>query len=209
MHRQHAARSRKHATQLDTIIILNLPEPGKGRAIIAGFKNALTRKNDLIGFVDADMATAPEHFFDLVKNINGHQGCIASRYMHGAVLDQPRPWYKRLGSKFIYEPFVWLLFGLTYKDIQCGAKLFTRHAIATIINDCIVERWALDMELLYLCKKNKFTIKEVPTTWNDQTGSTLSVFHAGVDILSSLVKLRIHHSLFKKTKNSILSLFFK
>lgn len=184
----------------ETIIILNLPYSGKGRAIIAGFKNALSRENDLIGFVDADMATNPEYFFELIKNIQDYQGCIASRYMQGAVLAEPRPLYKRLGSKFIYEPFVWLLFGLTYKDIQCGAKIFTRHTIATTINSCISEQWALDMELLYLCKKNKFTVKELPTTWTDQTGSTLSIFQAGIDILSSLVKLRIHYSFFKKNK---------
>jgi len=46
------------------IIIINLLQAGKGLAIRAGFADALKRENDLIGFVDADMATLPEHFFD-------------------------------------------------------------------------------------------------------------------------------------------------
>ena len=49
---------------------LNFKEGGKGFAIIQGIKNALNRKNDLIGFVDADNSTSPEAFYDLVKNID-------------------------------------------------------------------------------------------------------------------------------------------
>src|SRR5262245_18912199 len=39
------------------IRIIDLHQAGKGLALTAGFKDALTRNNDLIGFVDADMAT--------------------------------------------------------------------------------------------------------------------------------------------------------
>src|SRR5438477_4193786 len=51
------------------IVIIDLPQAGKGLAIKAGFADALTRDNDLIGFVDADMATLPAAFYDLVTNI--------------------------------------------------------------------------------------------------------------------------------------------
>ena len=39
-----------------------LAQGGKGFAIAQGFKDALTRPNDLIGFVDADMATSPQEY---------------------------------------------------------------------------------------------------------------------------------------------------
>ena len=38
---------------------------GKGLAIKQGFINALKRKNTIIGFVDADMATQPQYFYEL------------------------------------------------------------------------------------------------------------------------------------------------
>src|SRR5690349_5588539 len=53
------------------IIYLDLPKGGKGYAVTEGFKDALKRKNDLIGYVDADLATRPEDFYDLIKNIKG------------------------------------------------------------------------------------------------------------------------------------------
>ena len=46
--------------------ILNFKQGGKGFAIIEGFKKALKKKSNLIGFVDADMATPPVAFYDLI-----------------------------------------------------------------------------------------------------------------------------------------------
>src|SRR5438093_534822 len=51
------------------IAIISIPTAGKGLAIKQGFIEALKSNNQLIGFVDADMATDPEAYFDLIKNI--------------------------------------------------------------------------------------------------------------------------------------------
>jgi glycosyltransferase involved in cell wall biosynthesis len=64
--------------------IIDVKKKGKGLAVKEGFKDALERDNDLIGFVDADMATFPEDFFDLFKHIGSADGMIANRY-------DPRP----------------------------------------------------------------------------------------------------------------------
>ncbi len=176
------------------IIIINLLEAGKGLAIKTGFADALTRENDLIGFVDADMATAPEAFYDLIMNINNTDGVIASRYMPDAKITPERPAYKRRGSRLIYEPYVWLLFGLSYYDYQCGAKLFKRAVIECITPQLTVTQWAFDVELLYLCKKNGFTIKEVPTVWHDQANSKLTL-RGGLRMFGALYKVWKQHTI--------------
>jgi glycosyltransferase involved in cell wall biosynthesis len=174
------------------VIVINLTQAGKGLAIKAGFADALTRENDLIGFVDADMATAPEAFYDLVLKIGGVDGVIASRYMPGAKITPERPAYKRWGSRIIYEPYVWLLFGLSYYDYQCGAKLFKRAVIEKITPQLTVAQWAFDVELLYLCKKNRFIIKEIPTVWHDQADSKLTL-RGGLRMFSALFKVWKQH----------------
>ncbi len=182
-------RDELHAQQ---IVIINLTQAGKGLAIKTGFADALTRQNDLIGFVDADMATAPQAFYDLILNIADVDGVIASRYMPGAKISPQRPWYKRWGSRIFYEPYVWLLFGLSNYDYQCGAKLFKRMVIETITPQLTVTQWAIDVELLYLCKKEGFKIKEVPTVWQDQADSKLT-FRGGARMLSTLFKIWKQH----------------
>lgn len=177
----------------DNIIIIDLPQAGKGIAIKAGFLNALERPNDLIGFVDADMATRPEYFYDLVNQLGSADGIIASRYMPGAHIEPQRPWIKRWGSKLVYEPMVWMFLGIKYYDFQCGAKLFRRSVIEKVAPRLTVQQWAFDIELLYLCNKFGFTIKEIPTTWFDQAGSKLKIFGPGMKMLSAIVQIRKVH----------------
>lgn len=176
------------------VIIVDLKErAGKGLAIQEGFKNALTRDNDLIGFVDADMATKPEYFYDLVKNIGQDDAIIASRYMPGSDISPPRPWIKKWGRRIIYDSLLRLLLGLKFYDTQCGAKLFKRQVIEKIVDKLTVKQWAFDVELLYLCKINHFTVKELPTTWEDQDESKLDIMAGGMPMLSALFAIRREH----------------
>lgn len=191
----------------NTIVIIDMQEAGKGLAIKQGFANALTRNNDLIGFVDADMATAPEAFYELAQVLLTQNpgapkeakidGVIASRYMPGAQITPARPAYKRYGSRIIYEPFVWLFFGLSYYDLQCGAKLFKRSVLEKITPQLTVTQWAFDVELLYLCKKAGYTIKEIPTIWHDQADSKLTL-RGGLRMFSALFKVWWQHHFSKK-----------
>src|SRR3989338_5854214 len=66
---------------------LNLKRGAKGYAVIEGFKEALKGKSNLIGFKDADMATSPESFYELIKKINNYDGIIASRYIKGSIIN--------------------------------------------------------------------------------------------------------------------------
>ena len=175
------------------IVMIEILQGGKGLAIAAGFKNALERHNDLIGFVDADMATSPHDFLDLIKNINGYDAIIASRYMPGAQVTPPRPLIKRWGSKIFFETLTRLFFGLNYYDTQCGAKLFKRLVIEKITSHLSVRQWAFDIEILYLCKRFGFSVKEWPTVWHDQAGSKLRMMRAGSRMLGTLFKLRWHY----------------
>src|SRR3989344_986048 len=86
---------KKLAERNKRVLYLNLKPGGKGFAVIEGFKDALKRENDLIGFVDADMATSPEEYWKLIKNIGNYDGIIASRYVKGAIID-PKPSKQRL-----------------------------------------------------------------------------------------------------------------
>lgn len=184
--------------EYDTIELIDLENTtGKGIAIIKGFEDALIKKSDMIGFVDADMATSPAAYFELIQNIGGYDGIIASRYMPASIVLPARPKWKRWGSRFVYEPIIKILFGLSYYDFQCGAKLFKRHVIQKIITDLLVRNWAIDLELLYLCKKNYFSIKELPTTWHDQKESKMSIW-GGLGMMKSLFLLRLRHSFLRK-----------
>lgn len=175
------------------VCFIDMSAAGKGLAVITGFKDALTRPNTHIGFVDADCATKPDAFHDLISQIEPDHGIIASRYLPGAVVQPREKMSKVLGSRF-FNLIIRFLFWMPYKDTQCGAKLFCAPALAIVIPHMTSTQWAFDVDLLYGFKKNGFKVKEVPTVWADQKFSKLNVFGAGMGMLGNVIKLRLRHS---------------
>jgi len=163
---------------------------GKGGAIIEGFKIA---EGDFIGFVDADKSTAPEDYYDLLANIGNKDGIIASRWLPNSDIKIKQTLIRRIASR-AFNLLINTLFQLNIKDTQCGAKIFRKKTIKSIIPDIITKQWAFDTDLLYNMKRKGFKIIEIPTKWDDAEGSQLNVKKASQQVLKSIIKLRLHHS---------------
>ncbi|MFA6023178.1 MAG: glycosyltransferase [Candidatus Pacearchaeota archaeon] len=175
---------------------LDFKQGGKGFAVIEGFKQALKNESDTLGFVDADMATSPEAFYDLIKNINSYDGIIASRYIKGSKV-KPKPSFARIFVSRIFNALIRILFFMPYRDTQCGAKVFKKNAIKQTINKLSMSQWAFDVELLYCLRKQGFKIKEIPTTWSDKKYSKINFMKAGPKMALSVIRLRLVNSPFK------------
>ncbi|MEM3112796.1 MAG: glycosyltransferase [Candidatus Pacearchaeota archaeon] len=175
---------------------INLVKGGKGYAILEGIKYSLKKyKLKFIGFVDADLSTRPEDFFylynELIKNYNT-SGVIASRWLKNSKTE------RSLGKLIRSKGFNFLvrsLFLFNYRDTQCGAKLFKREVFEKIIGEVKSMEWAFDVDILYLCKKHGFRIKELPTNWVDKEGSKIS-FKVPVQMAAGVIRLRFIHSPF-------------
>ncbi len=187
----------KQRERLGDMRILDLQQAGKGLAIKKGFETSLLTGAEYIGFVDADMATRPEYFYELIDQIDDFDGIIASRYMKESQVSPARPAIKEWGRRLVYQPLVWLLFGLRFKDYQCGAKLFKRNVSEKVTSYLTVTQWAFDAELMYLCKKFHFSIREWPTVWHDQADSKLTM-RSGFRMLGSIFSVRWRHSFIGK-----------
>ncbi len=177
---------------------LNFKQGGKGFAIIAGFKDALKdKKNNLIGFVDADMATSPQAFYDLINNIKSYDGIIASRYIKYSKVN-PKQSLERIFVSRIFNFLIRSLFLMPFADTQCGAKLFKRKTLENITSKLGMTQWAFDVELLYLIRKAGFKIKEYPTIWADKEYSKINFMKAGPRMALSIIRLRLINSIFEQ-----------
>jgi dolichol-phosphate mannosyltransferase len=169
---------------------------GKGGALIEGLK--LAPLADLIGYVDADGATPPEAFHDLVRAMDDASiDCaIASRWLPGAVVHHFQPENRRFASR-LFHLFVEIFFQMGILDTQCGAKVMRRHAVETIHDRLTLADLAFDVNLLYSLRKAGFRVREIPTEWSDKSGSKV-VFNlrTSLNMLLSLVRLRLIYSPF-------------
>ncbi len=163
---------------------------GKGGAVMLGAQSA---EGDLVGFVDADGATSPEAFDDLVEK-SGPDGCIiASRWMKGSKMSPKQPLSRRAASR-CFNGMVRLLFGLRLHDTQCGAKLFRREVIQPVLRNLGVTCWAFDVDMLFQAQRTGASIREIPTVWNDKAGSKIKVVPAAVSMFVALIRLRMFYS---------------
>jgi len=187
---------KNYQQQYPFIRYLNFKEGGKGFAIREGFKDALKTNATLIGFVDADLATSPEAFQDLINNIGDSDGIIASRYVKGAIVN-PKQSIKRIIGSRMFNILVRLLFMMPISDTQCGAKLFRREAIEKVADDLSITQWAFDVNLLYKLRVNGFKIKEHPTIWQDKEYGHLDgkdFMNSGVRMVLACFRLRLINS---------------
>lgn len=168
---------------------LEFQEPiGKGGALIEGLK--LAPMADLIGYVDADGATPPHAFHDLLKRIEGADCVIGSRWMPGAVLHQEQS-HKRQFASRVFHFIVQMLFWMNIRDTQCGAKLVRRAAVENIHSSLRIADMAFDINLLYSLKRAGYRILEVPTEWTDKIGSKVVLGNTSLSMLLSVIRIRL------------------
>jgi len=175
---------------------LEFKEPiGKGGALIEGLK--LASFGDLIGYVDADGATTPRAFLDLVRHIGDADCVVGSRWLPDSVIHQSQTGDRRFASR-VFHTIVQLFFRLNIHDTQCGAKVMKREAVEKIHSNLRIADMAFDINLLVSLKRAGYRIREVPTEWTDQAGSKVTLFRSSLTMFLSVVRIRLIYSPFYK-----------
>ena len=175
--------------------ILNFERASKAFAITEGFKDALKRDFDLIGFVDADLATPPEAFYDLVINLGEYDGIIPNRWDKRSIVTPERTLRRKMFSVG-YNLGIRAIFLFNFPDTQCGAKVFRKEIIEKIAPNIGFSDWGFDVDLLFYAKKEGAKIKSIPTVWEDRRGSHITGFKVPLTMALSAIRLRLIHSPF-------------
>ena len=166
---------------------------GKGGALIEGLK--LAKDADWIGYVDADGATPPAAFHELLKRGDAVDCVIASRWVPGAVLHQSQTERRQFASR-VFHLIVQGLFWMNIADTQCGAKVMRCDAVRKIHSSLRIADMAFDINLLFALKKAGYSILEVPTEWTDKIGSKVALGKTSLVMLLSVLRLRFVYSPF-------------
>lgn len=166
---------------------------GKGGALIEGLK--LAGRADLIGYVDADGATPPHAYLDLVKKIGAADCVIGSRWLPGAVIHQSQSGNRQFASR-VFHAIVQTLFWMNIRDTQCGAKVMKRVVAEKIHPALRIADMAFDINLLYSMKRAGFKILETPTEWTDKAGSKVALGRSSLTMFLSVVRVRLIYSPF-------------
>ncbi len=161
---------------------------GKGGAIIEGFKVA---KGKILAFTDADGSTPPEEMMKVIMYAEKYGAAIGSRWLKDSKIIRKQSLYRRFLSR-VFNLLVRLLFGLRFKDTQCGCKAFKRELIEKTIDKLKVKNYAFDVELLFEMKKLGINVVEIPISWKNMKGSKLRIKDI-LEMLISLIKIKLKY----------------
>lgn len=169
-------------------IINNTKNEGKGASIRKGVKNC---KGDLILISDADLSTPINQFSVLYKKyLEGYDFVIGSRSKSNSkILVKQKK--MRVVAGVIFNYLVKIILGLKYHDTQCGFKLFNKQKLNNIINFCDVNRFCIDVEILFLAKKFNYKIFEIGIVWKNDFKSSVSLIKDSLMMFCDLIKIRL------------------
>jgi glycosyltransferase involved in cell wall biosynthesis len=117
---------------------------GKGYAICLGVANARGR---YIGWLDADLDVSPAVIVDAVRRLEEQSvdAVIGSKRHPDSRVHYP--WKRRVMS-LGFQMLVRLLFRITVRDTQVGAKVFRGEMLRTVVPLLLIKQYAFDLEVL-------------------------------------------------------------
>ena len=176
---------------------------GKGAAVR---KAMLRSRGRMLLMCDADGATQFSDITRLLSAINKTRDdeiyplgvAIGSRHVQDSsstsIVVKRGPIRQFLMGGF--HTYMSLLLGQcagSIRDSQCGFKLFTREAAKKIFPAQHIERWAFDVELIYLACSLGIPVSEVPVTWHEVAGSKVSLLSASLQMARDVLVIRLSY----------------
>ena len=175
------------ATQHKNIRVIQ-SERGKGAAVKRGMLEA---HGELRFMCDADLSMPVEEIVKFIpSSLENFAIAIASREAKGAVRYN-EPSYRHLGGRginFIIQALI--LPGLN--DTQCGFKCFRADVAQKIFSLQTLNGWSFDIELLYLARKNKFRIAEIPIHWYHHPETKVSALRDAMQMIQDIFRIHVN-----------------
>lgn len=175
----------------DKVKIVNILEPGKGRAIKS---HGLKSKADVLAYMDIDLAVDLNNIPGLIQPLleNNYDLIIGSRLLPESKTE--RSALRSFSSK-TYNFLSRIILGHKLSDLQCGFKAIKIKKIQRIIPYIKSNKWFFDTELIALADHFNFKIKEIPVVWQEnryaKRKSKINLINDSCKFFLNLIKLKL------------------
>lgn len=173
-------------THCSVRLIAHTPNMGKGYSVREGMLKA---QGEYLLLDDADGASPIAEVVRLLSAIEaGADVAIGSRAKPGdETVVKALSHRKHIGNTFNLIVQSSLLPGI--QDTQCGFKLFKRDVAMDLFSIARLNRYAFDVEILYLARMKGYEIAEVPINWTNVEGSKINLVTDPMNMLFEIGKV--------------------
>jgi dolichyl-phosphate beta-glucosyltransferase len=180
-------RTGKIAKKFGAEVITFKKNKGKGAAVKAG---VLASRTEWTLFMDADMSTPMSMLERFITHLDSDM-IIASRNLPESELPLKQPTFRRLLGKGF--PLIVRMIALRrIKDTQCGFKLMRTKQAKEIFEKMTIDRFGFDVEVIYIAKKMKLKIKEIPVVWKNDPRSKVHPIKDAARMFRDVIQIRIN-----------------
>ena len=166
-------------------MIKNETNKGKAETVRIGVIESLKMNPDLIGYLDADLATPIEEIDKMINILKlDHKKKIVFASRIQLIGNEIKRNYFRHFLGRVFSTFVSLLLKLKIYDTQCGAKIFSIDICEVIFMEKFISEWLFDVEIFArLIKKfgvketTRFSFEKPVSKWSDIDGSKVKTIH--------------------------------
>lgn len=179
----------------DNFIVLREPHRGKAGTVAAG---VLKARGEIILFTDTDQATPIDQVESILPKFDkGYDVVIGSRNgREGAPII-------RKTMAFGFALLIRLILNLPLRDTQCGFKAFSKESAQEIFKRLEIfssknksigasVTAGFDLEVLYIARKLKYKIAEVPVDWHHKEGTKVDPIKDSIEGLRGLLMVRLN-----------------
>ena len=169
-------------------VLRNPENRGKGYSVRRGVLEAAGR---WVLLTDADLSAPIEEHAVLADAVREHDldVAIGSRALLGSRIEV-RQNAVRMAMGKTFNRLIRLMTGLPYRDTQCGFKLMDRERARPLFEKMVVDRFAFDVEFLYLCMRFRLEVREVPVVWRNSPESKVKLLGDPANMLFDVARVR-------------------
>jgi len=170
--------------------LVRLPENrGKGAAVRAGLLETSARR---VLISDADLSTPIEELASLEVAAVDAELAIGSRSVATSRVEVPQAILRELAGK-AFNRLVRLGGVRGLADTQCGFKLLDGEVARELARDLVVDRFAWDVELIWLARRRGYRVAEVGVVWRNDPASKVHFLRDSARMAIDLIRLRWRH----------------
>jgi dolichyl-phosphate beta-glucosyltransferase len=180
--------AREFEKQHSNVIVIHEEKRGKGNAVQRGM---LAARGEYRFICDADLSMPIEELQKFIPPLlNDFDLAIASREAPGAIRYN-EPSFRHWGGRAI-NLAIRLLILPGINDTQCGFKCFRADAAEILFRQQTLMGWSFDIELLYLARRKKMRIKEIPIQWYFDADSKIRAVKDALKMLGDIFRIHIN-----------------
>jgi glycosyltransferase involved in cell wall biosynthesis len=184
------AIARALASELPGVVVVSLPQKGRGRALRAAW---MASEADLCCYMDVDLSTDLSALQPLL-------GCLLAGEAEIAIGTRLSPrshvvrGVKRELISRAYNLLLRTVLRARFSDAQCGFKAIRRDVAQALLPQVEDQGWFFDTELLVLAQRQGMRIVEIPVTWIDDRDSRVRIVRTALADLKGVARLRLSRS---------------